>query len=146
MHFLGHANEDATQKMAAVLNMLITRSGLKTCESCAIAKAKQMNVNNQSKGEKAQVFHGWMFHDIAIVKEDNNQKKLCQKSVWHICVDKLIGFKRSNFFVYKNEMPEYMCELMQREIRWGYPIQIIQQDNVGENKTLVPWLIQRSGS
>ncbi len=50
---LGHANEDATQKMAAVLNMLITRGGLKTCESCPIAKAKQMNVNNESKGEKA---------------------------------------------------------------------------------------------
>jgi hypothetical protein len=44
--------------MAAVLNMLITHGGLKTCESCAIAKEKQINVNNKSKGKKAQVFNG----------------------------------------------------------------------------------------
>jgi hypothetical protein len=84
-----------------------------------------MNVNNESKGKKAQVFNGQMFHDIASMTEDNNEKKLCRKSVWHICVDKLVGFKRSKFFVYKNKMPEYMCELMQREMRQGYPIQII---------------------
>jgi hypothetical protein len=134
---LGHANEDATQKMAVVLNMLITRGGLMTCESCAIAKAKQMNVNNESEGKKAQLFNGQMFHDIAIMKEDNNKKKLCQKSICYICVDKLIGFKRSKFFVYKNKMPEYMCELTQHEMRQGYPIKIIQQDNAGENKKLI---------
>ncbi len=78
---LGHANKDATQKMAAVLNMLIACGGLKTCESCTIAKAKQINVNNEIKGKRAQVFNGQMFHDIAILKEDNNEKKLCQKSV-----------------------------------------------------------------
>jgi hypothetical protein len=55
---LGHASEDATRKMAAALNMLITRGGLKTCEPCAIAKAKQMNVANESEEEKAQVFNG----------------------------------------------------------------------------------------
>jgi hypothetical protein len=92
------------------------------------------------------VFNGQMFHDIAIMKEDNNKKKLCQKSVWNICVDEIVGFKRSKFFVYKNEMPEYMCELMQPEMRQGYPIQIIRQDNAGESKKLLPWLIQRSGN
>ncbi len=71
------------------------------------------------------MFNGQMFHDIAIMKEDNNKKKLCQKGVWHICMDKLVGFKRSKFFVYKNKMPEYMCELMQCEMRQEYPIHII---------------------
>jgi hypothetical protein len=52
-----------------------------------------MNVNSEKEGEKAQVFNGRMFHDIAIVKEDDNGKKLCRKSVWHICVDKFVGFK-----------------------------------------------------
>ncbi len=50
---LSHASEGVTRKMAAALNMLITRGGLKTCEPCAIAKAKQMNVANESEGEKA---------------------------------------------------------------------------------------------
>ena len=53
---LGHAGKDATQKMMAVLNMLITRGGMKPCKSCAVAKAKQMNINGESEGEKAQVF------------------------------------------------------------------------------------------
>jgi hypothetical protein len=134
---LGHANEDATQKMAAALSMMITCGGLKTCKLCAIAKAKQMNVNSKSKGKKAQVFNRQMFHDIAIVKEDGNGKKLCQKSVWHICVDKFVGFKCSKFFVYKSKILEYLCELMQRKMKQGYPIQIIQQDYAGENKRLI---------
>ena len=124
---LGHASEDATRKMAAALNMLITRGGLKTCEPCAIAKAKQMNVANESEGEKEQVFNGRLLHDIAIVKEDEESgKKLCRKSVWHICVDKLVGFKRSKFFVSKSEMPNYMCELMHSEMKRGHPILIIR--------------------
>ena len=50
---MGHTGEDSTQKMAAVLNMLITCGGMKPCESCVVAKAKQMNINGESKGEKA---------------------------------------------------------------------------------------------
>ena len=134
---LGHASEDATRKMAAALNMLITRGGLKTCEACAIAKAKQMNVVQESEGEKAQVFNGRVFHDIAIVKADEESgKKLCKKGVWHICVDELVGFKRSTFFTAKSKMPEYMCELMQSEMKRGHPILIIRQDNTGKNKKL----------
>jgi hypothetical protein len=56
---LGHASEGATRQTAAALGMLITRGALKTCESCAIAKAKQKNMNNESEGEKANK-HGLM--------------------------------------------------------------------------------------
>jgi hypothetical protein len=55
--------EDATRRMAAALNMLIMQGGLKTCEPCAIAKAKQMKVANESEGEKAQVFNEQLFHE-----------------------------------------------------------------------------------
>ncbi len=55
---LGHSNEDTTQKMAAALNMQITRGALKTCEPCAVAKARQRNVNSKSKGSKAETFNG----------------------------------------------------------------------------------------
>jgi hypothetical protein len=75
---LGHASEDVTRKMAAALNMLITRGGLKTCEACAIAKAKQMNVVQESEGEKAQVFNGRVFHDM----ERSFARKECGTSVW----------------------------------------------------------------
>ncbi len=55
---LGHSSEDTTRRMAAVLNMLITRGTLKTCKSCAISKAKQKNLNYKSKGAKADKFNG----------------------------------------------------------------------------------------
>jgi hypothetical protein len=81
--------------------------GMCNCEG------KKMNVVQESEGEKAQVFNGRVFHDIAIVKADEESgKKLCKKVVWHICVDELVGFKQSKFFTVKNKMPEYMCELM----------------------------------
>jgi hypothetical protein len=38
---LGHSSKDATRRVAAALSMLITRGALKTCKSCAIAKARQ---------------------------------------------------------------------------------------------------------
>jgi hypothetical protein len=50
------------------------------------AKAKQMNVNNESRGEKAQVFNRRMFHDIAIVKEDDNgNKTLSNECLAYLC-------------------------------------------------------------
>ena len=77
---LGHANKDATRKMAAALNMQIMQGGLKTCEPCAIAKAKQMNVVSESEGW----MNGQVFHDIAIVKaDDESGKKLCKKHLAH---------------------------------------------------------------
>ncbi len=134
---LGHAGEDATQKMMAVLNMLITRGGMKSCKSCAVAKAKQMDINGERKGKKAQVFNGRMFYDIATLKMEEGGKNLCHKSIWHICVDELVEIKHSNFLERKRDMPTYMCELMQIKAKQGHPILVIRQDNVGENKTLL---------
>ncbi len=97
-----------------------------------------MNIANESEGEKAQIVNGQLFHDITIVKEEQESgKKLCRKSVWHIRVDKLVGFKRSKFFVSKCEMPNYMCELMNSKMKRGHPILIICQDNAGKNKKLI---------
>jgi hypothetical protein len=134
---LGHSNEDTTQKMAAALNMQITRVSLKTCEPCAVAKARQMNVDSKSKRSKAEKFNGCMYHDIAIVKESNNDKKLGRKSVWHVIAEETVNIKTSKFFMSKSEMPKYMCEYMESEKVQGHPIAIIRQDNVGENKKLV---------
>jgi len=45
---LGHLSEAKTRETAAALGILITRGALKTCESCAISKARQKNVNEES--------------------------------------------------------------------------------------------------
>ena len=110
---LRHANEDTTRKTAAALNMQITRGLLKTCEPCAIVKAKQMNVNNESEGIKADKFNGRVYHDIAMVKETDDDVKLGRKSVWHVKIEETVLFKVSKFFVSKGEMPAYMCEYME---------------------------------
>jgi hypothetical protein len=123
--------------MAVVLNMQITRGSLKTCKPCAVSKARQMNVNSKSEGTKAEKFNGHVYHDIAIVKESNDDKKLGHKSVWHFIAEERVNFKTSNFFVSKSEMPTYMWEYMESEKVQGHLIAIIRQDNAGGNKKLM---------
>jgi hypothetical protein len=117
--------------------MQITRGSLKTCEPCAVSKGRQMNVNSKSEGSKAEKFNGRVYHDIAIMKENNNDKKLGWKSVWHVIAEETVNFKTSKFFVSKSKMPTYMCEYIESEKVQGLPIAIIRQDNAGENKKLV---------
>ena len=70
------SSEGATWQMAAAQGMLITRGALKTCKSCAIMKAKQKNLNNESERvNKADKYNGRiMYHNIATVKESNEDK------------------------------------------------------------------------
>jgi hypothetical protein len=117
--------------------MQITRGSLKTCEPSAVAKTRKLNVNSKSEGSKAEKFNGHIYHDIAIVKESNNYKKLGCKSVWHVIAEETVNFKTSKFFVSKSKMPTYMCEYTESEKVQGHPIAIIRQDNVGENKMLM---------
>jgi len=121
----------------AALGILITRGALKTCESCAISKARQKNVNEESTGEKAVEYNGRVYHDIATVKESKEDKSLGRKMVWHITAEETVNFKRSKFFVAKSNMPKNMRMFMQQEKMHGHPISIIRQDNAGENKKLV---------
>jgi len=94
-------------------------------------------VNEESVGEKAVKFNGRVYHDIATVKESEEDKSLGRKMVWHITAEDTVNFKRSKFFVAKSDMPKDMCEFMQQEKTRGHLISIIRQDNAGENKKLV---------
>jgi hypothetical protein len=122
---LGHSSKDITWQTAAALDMQITRGALKTCKPCAIAKAKQKNLNNKSEEVKADKFNGCVYHKIATVKESNKDKKLGRKTVWHIMAEETVNFKQSTFFVYKGEMLTKMCAFMHQEKVCGHPIEII---------------------
>ena len=98
---LGHSSEGKSRQTAAALGILIVRGALKTCELCAIAKAKQKNANDVSEGKKAVKYNGRVYHDIATVKESEEDKALGWKTVWHITAEKTVNFKRSKFFVAK---------------------------------------------
>jgi len=134
---LGHSREGKTRETAAALGILITRDALKTCESCEISKARQKNVNEESAGVKTVKYNGRLYHDIATVKENEEDKSLGRKTVWHITAEETVNFKRSKFFMAKSDMPKDMCVFMQQEKSRGHPISIIRQDNAGENKKLV---------
>jgi hypothetical protein len=92
---LGHSNKDITQQTAAALDMRITRGALKTCEPCAIAMTKQKNLNNKSEGVKADKFNGRVHHNVATVNESNEDKKLGQKTVWHITANETVNLKQN---------------------------------------------------
>ncbi len=113
------------------------RGALKTCESCAIAKAKQKNVNDVREGKKSVKYNGRVCHDIATVKESKEDKALGRKIVWHITAEETVNFKRSKFFMAKSDMPKDMCVFMQQEMSREHPISIIRQDNADKNKKLV---------
>jgi hypothetical protein len=129
---LGHPIKDKTRWTTAALNMLITIGTLKTCKSCVISKEKQKNLNQESERAKASKFNGQVYRDIATMKEGNEDKKLCQKTVRHITAEETVNFKRSTFFVYKSDMPKDMCTFIQQEKGRGHPIEIIGQDNAGK--------------
>ena len=134
---MGHSSKGKTRERAAALGILITRGALKTCESCAISKARQKNVNEESTGVKAVKYNRRVYHDIATVKESEEDMSLGRKTVWHITAKETVNSKRSKFLVAKSDMPKDMCEFMQQKKTCGHPILIIRQDNAGKNKKLV---------
>ncbi len=81
--------------------------------------------NEESTGEKASKYNGRVYHDIATVKESDEDKSLGRKNVWHISAKETVNFKRSKFFRAKSDMPKDMCAFMQQEMSRGYPISII---------------------
>ncbi len=133
----GHMNEIATRETAAQLGMELSQTGFATCESCAIGKTQQCNVLKKSLGEKATTFNRIVGHDLTKIEVPEGLDVTINKANWHIMVNQLSGFKQSKFFVTKNEIIDYMCQIMHSEAERGYPIQILLQDNAGENIKLV---------
>jgi len=105
---LGHSSEAKTRETAAALGILITKGALKTCKSCAVSKARQKKVNEESAREKAGKYNGRVYHGIATVKESEEDMYLGRKTVWHITAEETVNFKRSKFFVAKSDTPKNM--------------------------------------
>jgi hypothetical protein len=57
-----------------------------------------------------------------------------------------LGFKRSAFFKTKDGIIEFMCQTMHSKDLQGHPIQVLCQDNAGENVKLVRRPRARTGS
>ena len=83
---LGHCNEDATRKAAKELGWELVPGGMKTCEACAAAKAKQKNVPKESEHRPANNSNERIFLDIATIKSAPDGPKVT-KAHWLIMVD-----------------------------------------------------------
>ncbi len=82
-------------------------------------------------------FNGRVGHDLSKIKVPEGLDVTINKPNWYNMVNQLSGFKRSKFFVTKNEIIDYMCQIMHLEAEHGHLIQILRQDNAGENIKLV---------
>jgi hypothetical protein len=117
--------------------MTLSRTGFQTCKACAIGKAQQRNISKGATGDKATTFKGRVGHDLSKIKALEGMEVQIHKSNWHILVDEMSGFKRSAFFKTKDGMIDYTCNLMHFEPERDHPIQVLRQDNAGENVKLV---------
>ncbi len=88
-------------------------------------ESKTENLNDESKGEKAEKYNGRVYYDIVTVQESENDKSLGRRTVWHITAEETANFKRRKFFVAKSDMPKDKCALMQQEKSRRHPIAII---------------------
>jgi hypothetical protein len=134
---LGHLSKDVTCKIAAQPGKELSRTGFQTCKAWAIGKVKQHNILKEASREKATIFNGRVGHKLLKIKAPEGMEVTINKSNWHIIVDKAMGFKRSAFFETKAGIIEYICQTMHSKALQGHPIQVLHQDNAGENVKLV---------
>ncbi len=88
-----------------------------------------------STGEKATVINGRWFQDSSTLKVHKGEKG--SSKIWDLTVDELTGIPFTGIDNKKNEFVESMCQRIQAQTARGYPVLSMQQDNAGENKTLV---------
>ncbi len=72
-------------------------------------------MKEESAGEKAVKYNGRVYHDIATVKESEEDKSHGRKTMWHITDKETVYFKRSKFFRAKSEMLKDTCVFMQKK-------------------------------
>ena len=83
---------------------------MKPCKHCAIAKAKQKNVNKDASARKAERPNERWSHDIVTMKPPEKIGLMMRRPNWHILVDEYSGTKFSAFYSRKNDIVEPMCE------------------------------------
>ena len=136
---LGHMDEATTRKAAAQLGWIITRGGMKICESCAKAKAKQKKIKTQEPHEKSDDVNGRVYLDLSRIKGPEHDLQP-RRPNWRLIVDEKTAFKISHFYETKDGMIEPTCQLFKEYQGKEKEVKILRMDNAGENKELVKQL------
>jgi hypothetical protein len=125
---LGHVNDEYMRATAKAMGLEVTGT-LKTCESCAIGKAKQKNL---SKHDERQSTHPGelVYLDIAGMKKPSKGKK----RLWVIFVDSFSGCIISRFIQHKYELASVGTAVLQELESLNISVKTIRCDNAGENR------------
>lgn len=142
---LGHMGEQACRKIAKHCNFKLTKNSFKTCEACAIAKARQENLNRKSKSmtfkeeDTVSEINKMISLDLSKIGISKNKERKdpdIKHPHWALIHDRATKRKFSYFFAAKSDMVEPVCEQLQIWKDQGRPVKRIRMDNAGENMKL----------
>jgi hypothetical protein len=121
---VGHRNEDTIRKSAKEMGWVLTRGVLKTCEHCAMAKAKQNNVRKELEAKKAAIMGYRLYLDLSkvTVKSGTSKNETINPDNWRVLVCEATDKKWSDFTVTNSDMVERTCEHLHKLKSWNIPV------------------------
>jgi hypothetical protein len=125
---IGHCGLDRLKKTAQVHGLKL-KGDFKVCEDCAVAKARQKNLNNDWKGG-SQVSGERVYLDISSIR-DESYGGSC---FWVLLIDDYSDYCWSIFLKNKSDLKSKVMTLLTDLKITGINVKYIQCDDSGENK------------
>ena len=129
-NMIGHCGVDRLTKTAQIHGLKL-KGDLKVCTDCAIAKARQKNVNKDWKGG-SQVPGERVYLDISSIRDESYGGS----RFWCLLVDDYTDFCWSIFLKNKSDLKCKVMTLLTDLKIAGIEIKQIRCDDSGENKAL----------
>src|SRR6056300_736434 len=127
---LGHSGKKCVIATAKFYGWKL-KGDFKTCQDCAMAKARQKNIA-KTTSTKSTVGGERLFLDIASV----NQSSFGGNQYWILVLDNFSGFCWTFFCKEKSDLPEITLKLLKDLAQSGKKVKYIRYDGAGENKFL----------
>ena len=125
---LGHLSKEATMATAKFYGVKI-HGNYETCEECALAKARQKNLNKESSTRSNQAGER-LFIDISSI----SYPSFGGARFWLLIVDDFTDYCWSYFMKNKSDLSSKMQELIQELKTKQLKVKYIRCDNAGENQ------------
>ena len=127
---IGHCGSDRLKRTAAIHGLRL-KGDLKICEDCAVAKARQKNVNQDWK-EGSRTPGERVYLDISSIKN----KSYGGSRFWVLIVDDYTDYCWSIFLKAKSDLKAKVTTLLTDLKIAGVNVKFIRCDDSGENKAL----------
>ena len=142
--------EHACRSIAKQVNVELTKKAMKTCEACALSKARQKNLSRhystvsktvkiRTKEDEELEINEMVSVDLAklgIPKSKMDSDPNLKRPNWLLVHDRATGRTHSLFLETKADMVEPLCELFYKWKQEGKPVKRVRMDNAGENQKL----------